>query len=114
MKIDDAGLHLTVKGQAQILDVDHIVICAGQEPPVATSEGKWLHRDDAGNYWRVFPFYDNTFAPEHLPEPAVAFEAARAYGAFLYALRDFPANELVETIPGFHDTERRWAVLKIF
>ncbi|MBK7937134.1 MAG: NADPH-dependent 2,4-dienoyl-CoA reductase [Lewinellaceae bacterium] len=31
-RIDDAGLHLIVKGQAQILDVDHIVICAGQEP----------------------------------------------------------------------------------
>jgi len=80
--------------------------------PVATSAGKWLHRDDAGNYWRVFPFYDNTYAPEHLPEPAVAFEAAQAYGAFLYALRDFSADELAETIPGFHDTERRWAVFE--
>jgi 2,4-dienoyl-CoA reductase (NADPH2) len=29
-KIDDAGLHITVKGQPQILDVDTIVICAGQ------------------------------------------------------------------------------------
>lgn len=80
--------------------------------PVATPEGKWLHRDGTGNYWRVFPFYDNTFAPEHLPEPAVAFEAAQAYGAFLYALRDFPSDELVETIPGFHETERRWAVFE--
>lgn len=31
-KIDDAGLHITVKGQAQILDVDHVVVCAGQNP----------------------------------------------------------------------------------
>ncbi len=30
-KIDDAGLHVTVKGQRQVLDVDNIVICAGQE-----------------------------------------------------------------------------------
>lgn len=30
-KIDDQGLHLTVKGEAQILPADHIVICAGQE-----------------------------------------------------------------------------------
>ncbi|MCX6396931.1 MAG: NADPH-dependent 2,4-dienoyl-CoA reductase [Propionibacteriales bacterium] len=29
--IDDAGLHLTVNGQPQVLDVDHVVICAGQE-----------------------------------------------------------------------------------
>jgi 2,4-dienoyl-CoA reductase (NADPH2) len=29
-KIDDTGLHLTVKGQPQVLDVDHVVVCAGQ------------------------------------------------------------------------------------
>ena len=32
MRIDDAGLHITVDGQPQVLDVDTIVICAGQEP----------------------------------------------------------------------------------
>jgi 2,4-dienoyl-CoA reductase (NADPH2) len=31
-KIDDQGLHLLVKGQPQILDVDHVVVCAGQTP----------------------------------------------------------------------------------
>ncbi|GAB4400613.1 MAG: hypothetical protein OHK0048_15960 [Rhodoferax sp.] len=31
-RIDDAGLHITVDGQDQTLDVDHVVICAGQEP----------------------------------------------------------------------------------
>ena len=29
-KIDDAGLHLLVKGEPQLLAVDHVVICAGQ------------------------------------------------------------------------------------
>lgn len=29
-KIDDAGLHIERNGQAEILDVDHVVICAGQ------------------------------------------------------------------------------------
>ncbi|WP_223789332.1 NADPH-dependent 2,4-dienoyl-CoA reductase [Marinicella meishanensis] len=29
-KIDDQGLHITVKEQPQVLDVDHVVICAGQ------------------------------------------------------------------------------------
>jgi len=32
LKIDDAGLHITVKGEAQLLPVDHVIICAGQEP----------------------------------------------------------------------------------
>jgi 2,4-dienoyl-CoA reductase (NADPH2) len=31
-KIDDKGLHLSINGQAQLLEVDTIVICAGQEP----------------------------------------------------------------------------------
>ncbi len=30
--IDDQGLHLSLNGNAQTLNVDHIVICAGQEP----------------------------------------------------------------------------------
>ena len=31
-KIDDEGLHITVDGNQQVLPVDNIIICAGQEP----------------------------------------------------------------------------------
>jgi 2,4-dienoyl-CoA reductase (NADPH2) len=31
-RIDDAGLHVTIDGKAQVLDVDNIIVCAGQEP----------------------------------------------------------------------------------
>lgn len=31
-RVDDQGLHLTVDGEKRVLDVDHVVICAGQEP----------------------------------------------------------------------------------
>ncbi len=38
-RIDDAGLHITVGadkdgkgGEQRVLDVDHVVLCAGQEP----------------------------------------------------------------------------------
>jgi len=30
-RIDEQGLHISVDGQEQILDVDHIIVCAGQE-----------------------------------------------------------------------------------
>ena len=30
-RIDDAGLHITVDGKERVLEVDHVVICAGQE-----------------------------------------------------------------------------------
>ncbi|HJV76255.1 MAG TPA: NADPH-dependent 2,4-dienoyl-CoA reductase [Noviherbaspirillum sp.] len=30
-KIDDQGLHITVNGEPRVLEVDHVVICAGQD-----------------------------------------------------------------------------------
>ena len=30
-RIDDAGLHIAVDGEARLIEVDHVVICAGQE-----------------------------------------------------------------------------------
>jgi len=30
--IDDAGLHIKVDGLEQVLPVDNVVVCAGQEP----------------------------------------------------------------------------------
>jgi 2,4-dienoyl-CoA reductase (NADPH2) len=47
-KIDDQGLHINVNGQPTILDVDHVIICAGQEPFTAMYEqlqvaGKSVH-----------------------------------------------------------------------
>lgn len=32
LKIDDDGLHVRINGEAQVLAVDNVVICAGQEP----------------------------------------------------------------------------------
>ncbi len=31
-KINDEGLHIIVNGEAQILDVDTVILCAGQNP----------------------------------------------------------------------------------
>ncbi len=31
-KVDDRGLHITVNDEYQLLEVDHVIICAGQEP----------------------------------------------------------------------------------
>ena len=32
LKIDDAGLHIERNGQAEVLAVDNVIVCAGQEP----------------------------------------------------------------------------------
>ncbi|MCE2509823.1 MAG: NADPH-dependent 2,4-dienoyl-CoA reductase [Alphaproteobacteria bacterium] len=31
-KIDDQGLHITVEGEDRVLEVDNVILCAGQEP----------------------------------------------------------------------------------
>ena len=31
-KIDDVGLHISINGQTQVLEVDNVIICAGQDP----------------------------------------------------------------------------------
>jgi 2,4-dienoyl-CoA reductase (NADPH2) len=31
VRVDDAGLHLTVEGEPLLVEVDHVVLCAGQE-----------------------------------------------------------------------------------
>ena len=47
-KIDDAGLHVLINGEPQLFAVDHVVICAGQEPRRELAEplreaGKTVH-----------------------------------------------------------------------
>ncbi len=76
--------------------------------PLPGLDGAFLQKDELGNYWRAFSFIENSFAPEGISDPHIAYEAARAYGAFARALRDFPAHSLAETIPDFHNTDRRW------
>ena len=32
VKVDDAGLHVKQAGEDKVLDVDHVIVCAGQVP----------------------------------------------------------------------------------
>jgi 2,4-dienoyl-CoA reductase (NADPH2) len=39
LKIDDQGLHIKVKDEVQVLDIDNVIICAGQDPLRELAEG---------------------------------------------------------------------------
>ncbi len=48
-KVDDKGLHLTIDGKRRVLEVDHVVVCAGQVPnrdlePSLEAAGVTVHR----------------------------------------------------------------------
>ena len=80
--------------------------------PLPTLTGDFLHRDESGNFWRVFPFFEKTITFEQVETPGQAFEAARAFGAFAKALDGMDASQLQPTIPGFHDGVKRLAYFK--
>ena len=47
-RIDDGGLHITIEGESLCLEVDNVIICAGQEPQRSLAEplrerGKIVH-----------------------------------------------------------------------
>ncbi len=47
-RIDDQGLHIVLKGSPKVLEVDTVIICAGQEPlrdlqDSLESEGMTVH-----------------------------------------------------------------------
>ncbi len=68
--------------------------------------------DDSGEFWRAFNFVGNAVAHEFAPEPEHAKQAAKAFGLFQRYLSDFDEKSLVEIIPGFHDTVKRFEALE--
>ncbi len=64
-----------------------------------------------GDYWRTYPFIEDTVCYGTAPTPSEAFSAARAFGEFAALLDDFPVAELHETLPRFHDTPARFHAL---
>jgi len=79
---------------------------------VRTTDGRAWFADSEGSFWRVYPFVEGTVCYQRV-ETAEQFAASGyAFGRFQRMLRDFPAGDLFETIPHFHDTEHRLARFK--
>ena len=76
---------------------------------IPTRSGKSHLIDDEGEYWRCFRFIEHRELGARPGTPGQAREAGRLYGRFLNMLADLPAPPLHETIPRFHDVERRLA-----
>jgi Ser/Thr protein kinase RdoA (MazF antagonist) len=78
---------------------------------VLARDGQPLYRDVLGNYWRTYIFVEKAHTYDAAESPQQAFEAAKAFGRFQQLLSDLPAPRLHETIPGFHDTSKRFEAL---
>ena len=79
---------------------------------VKTAGGESWHRDRDGRVWRLFPFLEGTRSAEVARSTQETLEAARAFGAFQRRMMSLPGPRLRETLPGFHDTARRFRALR--
>jgi hypothetical protein len=66
----------------------------------------WIS-DKEGNYWRMYLFISNHRSYNIVDSDDKAFEGGKAIGRFQAMLSDMPGGPLFETIPWFHDIERR-------
>ncbi len=78
---------------------------------IPTHEGLSHHCDEAGNFWRVFIFIENTRSHDAIESVEQAHDVARAFGNFQKLLVDLPGGRLNETIPNFHHTRSRFDAL---
>ena len=74
---------------------------------VPARDGQPYRRDGDGNFWRMFPFIENTHIYDSVRSPSEAFEVAKAFGEFQTLILDLPGPALRETIPNFHHTPKR-------
>lgn len=70
--------------------------------------GSLLYTDPEGGAWRTYVYVDGVTAYNSIESADLFREAGRGFGEFQTRLSDFPAEKLTETIPGFHNTARRY------
>lgn len=75
---------------------------------IEANDGKPYYKDEDGNYFRVDKLIERAVSYDEVRVPEDFYESAVAFGRFQSMLADFPADQLHETIPGFHDTKARY------
>ena len=80
--------------------------------PLKTAKQADYHTDEAGNFYRLFPFLLHSHSIDVVSTPQQAFEAARQFALFTKLLSGFEANRLQTTLPHFHDISLRFTDFK--
>ena len=78
---------------------------------LTTKDGQFHHRDDNGEYWRMYDFVGG-FCLDTPEREDDFYQSALAFGRFQQMLSEFPADTLTETIPEFHNTIDRYRQFK--
>ena len=65
-----------------------------------------------GEFYRMYDFVHDSICLDAPETDEDFYQSAVAFGSFQRQLADFPASELTETIPRFHDTPNRYRALR--
>lgn len=79
---------------------------------IKTKGDKSYIQDDEGNFWRAYVFVKNATGHTFAEDVNMLYEAGKAFGQFQRLLSEYPAESLIETIEGFHNTVWRFENLK--
>ena len=69
---------------------------------ISAKDGKDYVVDAKGDCWRALSMIASTTNYDKVSEPEHAAEAGRVLGHFQRIISDFPADQLEDTLPGFH------------
>ena len=95
--------HIKKKVEARHGDVSREILTV-----FPAKDGALYYQDEEGNAFRALHFIEGASTYDAVKDPALFYEAGKAFGRFQSDLSDFPAESLIETIPHFHDTPARY------
>lgn len=78
---------------------------------IHAEDGRPYYQDQTGCY-RVYQFVEGTICLQTPETEEDFYQSAVAFGQFQRLLEDFPAEELHEILPDFHNTENRYRIFK--
>jgi len=76
---------------------------------ILTKDGANGYTDEDGRFWRAYDFVERTVCRLTVDSPETFARVGEAFGDFQRRLSDFDASKLIESIPNFHNTKKRYA-----
>jgi hypothetical protein len=74
---------------------------------IQSAQDQDFYTDEEGNFWRMYNFIAGTKSYDIVNDPDLAAEGGTAFATFQYLTSDLPIDNLVDTIPGFHNADFR-------
>jgi len=76
--------------------------------PIDTLDGTRFLVDENGEYWRMYDCIEGARTYDNIDNPQIFYKVGGAFGRFQKRLADYPAVNLHEAIPNFHNTPKRF------